>query len=86
MDGCSTIKDPNCFTKPCLPFELDLVPVPRQLYANRLENGIKIVTRGVLLDQLKIGRRSRQSVFGGRSGKLAEHFVDRKHRGAIVGP
>lgn len=60
MIGCSTIKDRSCTS---LPFQLYLVPVLRQLYANRSATRLKIEERAALLDQLKIGRCSTHLVF-----------------------
>lgn len=63
MIGCSTIKGRSCTSTPCLPFQLYLVPVLRQLYANRSATRLKIEERAALLDQLKIGRCSTHLVF-----------------------
>lgn len=57
----STIKDRTRSTAPCLPFQPDLVPVPRQLYANRSVAMLQIEERAVSPDQLKIGRREPRS-------------------------
>lgn len=63
MIGCSIIKGRSCSSTPCLPFQLYLVPVLRQLYANRSASRLKIEERAALLDQLKIGRCSTHLVF-----------------------